>query len=99
MKLPEECRNIQEIRECLDTIDQQIISTLAQRFSYVQAAAKFKNNPQDVQAADRVETMLKQRRIWAEDRGINPDVIEKIYRDLVNYFIDEELQSWLSKNS
>jgi isochorismate pyruvate lyase len=38
--------------------------------------------------------MLDQRRIWAEQEGLNPDVIEKMYRDLVNYFIKEELKYW-----
>ena len=38
--------------------------------------------------------MLQQRRVWAEEEGLNPDVIEKIYRDLVTYFIDEEMSRW-----
>jgi isochorismate pyruvate lyase len=38
--------------------------------------------------------MLQQRRVWAEDARLNPDVIEKLYRDLVNYFIDEEMKHW-----
>jgi isochorismate pyruvate lyase len=42
--------------------------------------------------------MLTQRRQWAESAGLNPDVIEKIYRDLVDYFIDEELQHWRSQS-
>jgi isochorismate pyruvate lyase len=38
--------------------------------------------------------MLEQRRVWAAEEGLNPEVIEKLYRDLVNYFINEELQNW-----
>ncbi|WP_414542589.1 hypothetical protein [Nostoc sp. CCY0012] len=40
--------------------------------------------------------MLQQRRLWAEAAGLNPDVIENLYRDLVSYFIDEELKNWQS---
>ena len=40
--------------------------------------------------------MLEQRRIWAQEDGLNPDVIEKIYRDLITYFIEEELNHWQS---
>ena len=32
--------------------------------------------------------MLKQRRAWAEEEGLNGDAIEKMYRDLVNHFIE-----------
>ena len=38
--------------------------------------------------------MLVQRREWAVAERVKPDVIEKLYRDLVQYFISEELQHW-----
>jgi isochorismate pyruvate lyase len=38
--------------------------------------------------------MLQQRRSWALAVGLNPDAIEKMYRDLVNHFIDEEMVRW-----
>ncbi|MBW4684288.1 MAG: isochorismate lyase [Komarekiella atlantica HA4396-MV6] len=97
MKEPNDCSNIQEIRICIDTIDRQIISYFRKRFEYVKAAAKFKNDETSVKAPERFNTMLQQRRQWAEEAGLSPDVIEKIYQDLVSYFIDEELKHWLSK--
>jgi isochorismate pyruvate lyase len=38
--------------------------------------------------------MLQQRRVWAEEEGLDADVIEKMYQDLVNHFIDEEMKHW-----
>jgi isochorismate pyruvate lyase len=38
--------------------------------------------------------MLQQRRVWAEEVGLSADAIEKMYRDLVSYFIDEEMKRW-----
>ena len=38
--------------------------------------------------------MLAGRRRWAEKTGLDPDVIEEIYRILVSYFVDQELQLW-----
>ena len=38
--------------------------------------------------------MLQRRRHWAEAEGLAPDAIEKMYSDLVNYFIEEELRTW-----
>ncbi len=63
----------------------------------MKAAAKFKTNETSVKAPERFNTMLQQRRQWAEEAGLSPDVIEKVYQDLVNYFIEEELKHWLSK--
>ncbi|WP_414549429.1 isochorismate lyase [Anabaena sp. CCY 0017] len=96
MKAAQECANIQEIRTEIDTIDHEIIKAFAQRFEYVKAAAKFKTNETSVKAPERFNAMLQQRRVWAEAAGLNPDVIENLYRDLVSYFIDEELKNWHS---
>ncbi len=38
--------------------------------------------------------MLARRREWAVEEGLNADVIEKLYADLVAHFIDEEMQRW-----
>jgi isochorismate pyruvate lyase len=38
--------------------------------------------------------MLQQRREWAQEAGLNADVVEKLYRDLVNHFIEEELKHY-----
>lgn len=96
MKAPNECSNIQEIRLEIDRIDREVIKSIGKRFEYVKAAAKFKTNENSVKAPERLKAMLQERRVWAEEEGVNADVIEKLYRDLVNYFIDEELKDWKS---
>lgn len=97
MKAAEECADMQDIRIEIDRIDHGIITAFGQRFEYVKAAAKFKTNEISVKAPERFNAMLQQRRLWAEAVGLNPDVIENLYRDLVSYFIDEELKNWRSK--
>ena len=99
MKAPDECSNIEEIRDAIDAIDREVIKSLSERFAYVKAAAKFKANAAGVKAPERFNAMLQQRRIWAEETGLNPDIIEKLYRDLVSHFIDEELKHWELKNT
>lgn len=88
-----------EIRAEIDLLDENIITLIAQRFAYVRAAAKFKTSPDTVRAKARFETMLLQRRAWAEEQGLSPEVIEKMYRDLVNYFISEEMKHWSKTQS
>ncbi len=94
MKKPKDCLDMKEIREMIDTIDKGIISQLGLRYEYVKAAAQFKTNEQAVKAPERFAAMLTQRRLWAEENNLNPDVIEKVYRDLVNYFISQELDHY-----
>ncbi|WP_299407994.1 isochorismate lyase [Acaryochloris sp. IP29b_bin.148] len=90
------CRDMTDIRRAIDQIDAQVIELLGQRFEYVKAAAQFKADTQSVQAPERLKMMLQQRRQWAEAAGLDPDVVEKLYRDLVDYFIKSELAHWRS---
>ena len=96
MKKPDQCQNIIDIRAEIDRLDRQLIAILGQRFAYVKAAAGFKTRKSDVKAPERFQAMLQQRRIWAEEEGLNADVVEKLYQDLVNYFIEEEMNQWKS---
>lgn len=96
MKAPHECYNIQEIRLEIDRIDRDIIKLIGKRLEYVKAASEFKADENSVKAPERFKSMLQQRRDWAEAEGLKADTIENIYRELVSYFIDEELKHWKS---
>ena len=97
MKNPDECANLQEVRDEIDIIDREVIEALSKRFKYVIAAARFKTSEASVRSSDRFQAMLQQRREWAQESGLNPDVVENIYRDLVNYYIEEELKHYKSQ--
>ena len=94
MKTPNECANMEDIRAAIDRIDQDVIALIGERFQYVQAAAKFKTSRESVKAPERFAAMLRQRRGWAAQAGLSPNVIEKMYSDLVEYFINEEMTKW-----
>ena len=89
---PDDCNNMDDIRLEIDKMDMDIISILGKRFDYVKAAAKFKTSQSSVKAPERFKAMLIQRRAWAQNEGLSPDAIEKMYRDLVNHFINEEMK-------
>lgn len=97
-KSPADCRDMRDIRGEIDRLDHAVIALLGQRFKYVQAASKFKTSAAAVQAPERFKAMLQQRREWAEAEQLNPAAIEKLYRDLVQHFIAEELQQWQQEN-
>lgn len=94
MELAANCKNLTEVRNCIDELDKQIIGLIGKRHNYVKKAAEFKTDEQAVKAPDRFKNMLQKRRDWAKGENLNPDVIAKIYTDLVNYFIEEELTTW-----
>lgn len=91
---PDECGSMDDIRSEIDLLDQAVIKILGMRFKYVLAASKFKTSETSVRAPERFKAMLVKRREWAEAEGLSPDAIEKLYSDLVNHFIDEEMNRW-----
>jgi isochorismate pyruvate lyase len=94
MKTPEDCTGMPDVREAIDTLDREIVGLIGRRAEYVRAAAKFKTDETSVRAPERQATMLEERRTWAEEEGLNPEVIENIYRDLISYFVNRELEDW-----
>jgi len=95
-KLPDECSSLTEVRAEIDRIDHAIIGLIGERRDYVLAAARYKLSSEAVAAPERFAAMLKARREWAEAAGVNADVIENLYRDLVEHFIAEERAHWES---
>lgn len=91
---PNACKDMTDIRQEIDLLDQTIIGLIGKRYQYVQAAAKFKTSAAAVRAPERFRAMLQQRRDWAEAVGLDPNVIEKLYHDLVSHFIEEEMKHW-----
>ncbi|MGY4664533.1 isochorismate lyase [Pseudomonas chlororaphis] len=95
-RAPEQCAGMEDIRREIDRLDQAVIKLLGERFQYVLAASKFKTSENAVRAPERFRAMLLQRREWAQAEGLSADAIEKLYSDLVQHFIAEELKGWKS---
>jgi len=92
MKLPYECNSIEEIRQEIDEIDHSIINLIAKRYSLIQEIIKFKSSTDDVYAEKRYLAVINDRRKIASDHYLDPDVIENIFRIMMDYFIKEQLE-------
>ena len=94
MKPPEDCDNIEDVREEIDALDREIIALIGRRSRYVHAAASFKKSESSVRAPERQRAMLDARRRWAAEENLDPSVVETIFRTLVAYFIQREMRDW-----
>ncbi len=98
MRIPEKCESIDEIRAAIDSIDNEIIRLLGKRFTYVKEIVKFKDKDKDsIIARERYNEVLENRRKLAIKNGLNPDLIEEIYRRLIDFFINKEIE--IAENS
>jgi len=87
------CDSLEEVRQNIDKIDSKLLDLIAIRSHYVDQAALFKNTENEIAAPDRVNEILHKIKILAEEKGLNPLLTEKIYRTMINAFIDQEMSA------
>ncbi len=85
------CTTLEEVRNNIDRLDQQIVTLLAERGRYVSQAARFKKDTDGVKAPQRVEQVIAKVRDLAQTVGANPEVTEQVYRAMIEAFIQQEL--------
>jgi isochorismate pyruvate lyase len=89
-----EADSLDEVRQNIDFIDQQIVQLLGERHFYIKQAAKFKTSPGDVKAPARVEIVIAKVRNVAIQNDIDADMVETIYRTMIDCFIKSELKEF-----
>lgn len=82
-----ECKNLAEVRENIDRLDRRIVPLLAERATYVEQAARFKATKSAVVDPARIEEIVLKVRHMAIEEGMEPDLIEHIYRSMIEAFI------------
>ena len=68
-----------------------MIRTLSRRQEYVHAVSRFKRNANEVHAHQRQRRMFAARRLWAEEDGVDADLVEALFRLMVDHFVAVEL--------
>ena len=89
-----EVSSLADVRRHIDRLDQLIAPLLCQRLFFVKQAANFKPSKEAVVVPARVEEIVRSVRAVAEKHEMNPDVIEHIYRIIIDDFTAEEKNNW-----
>jgi isochorismate pyruvate lyase len=88
------CASLDEVRSNIDRIDKTIVPLLAERAAYVAEAAKFKSSQSTVVDVSRVERIIARVRAMAEENGADPDLIERLYRGMIETYTAFEKGVW-----
>ena len=97
-KKPKSCENIQDIRNVIDEIDQEIIQLYALRDSYVREIVKFKSDEEEIHARERKAYVLQQRKAWAAEKGLDPELFEKLFGLIIEKNIQIQFDIYNSSN-
>ena len=88
----EKVDSLEHARAQIDEIDTLLIELISARQFYVDQAVRFKRTVQDVQSPERVEDVIKKVRESAQAQGLDPNLVENIYREMMQHFIKRELK-------
>lgn len=89
-----ECETLDDVRVHIDRLDDIIAPLLCERAHYVHQAAKFKASPEAVIIPERIDAVAHHARAIAEKLGANPDLLEDLYRGMVDAYIRDEQRRW-----
>jgi isochorismate pyruvate lyase len=94
-----DCRQMSEVRAEIDRIDRRLVALLAERQSYIEAAARIKPYAEEVRLAWRIEDVVAKVLKEAEARGLSKRIAEPVWRELIDRCIDHEHAAWRSFHS
>ncbi|MBT4741278.1 MAG: chorismate mutase [Rhodospirillaceae bacterium] len=95
----EECDSLDQVREHIDRLDHVIVPLLVERNHYVMQAAKLKGDVNAARVPARIEDVVQKVRGVAEARGSNPEIVEAIYRAMIEINIQLEQDQIEKRNS
>lgn len=76
--------SLDELREHIDTCDSELVSLLAKRRMLTEQVGKIKQqNGAPLHAPEREAALISARRAQAEEKGVNPELVEDILRRMM----------------
>ncbi|QOP40417.1 chorismate mutase [Sulfurimonas marina] len=85
------CNSLQEVRDEIDVLDQQLIELISQRSHLIRQAAAFKDTIEDVKAEDRIDDVMQRARNKAISLGINPNMISDLFKVMIDEMVETEI--------
>ena len=91
MRKPADCTTMAEIRAEIDRLDESLVRLFAERAGYIDRAAEIKAEADlPARIGSRVEEVVQNVRDHAETHGLPPDLVEKLWRRLIDWSIARE---------
>ncbi|MEA3491980.1 MAG: chorismate mutase [Campylobacterota bacterium] len=85
------CTTLDEAREEIDKVDEQIIALIAKRNDYIKQIAHFKNSVDEVKASERINAVVSRAREQAISLGLSPNLINDLYVRMIDAMVESEV--------
>jgi len=85
------CNSLEEAREEIDKLDEQIVELIAARNAYIRQLAHFKNSVDEIKAEDRIADVINRARAKAIELDLSPNLINDLYLRMIDAMVDSEV--------
>ncbi len=86
-----QCTSLDEARDQIDTLDEQIVTLIASRNAYIKQLAHFKNSIDEIKAEDRIDDVINRVRAKAIELDLSPNLINDLYLRMIDAMVDSEV--------
>ncbi len=91
---PADCLTMAEVRVGVDALDRRLVTVLAERQRYMDAAARIKGERHAVRDHARVEDVVSKVKAAAREAGLSEAIAEPVWRMLIERCIAYEFEVW-----
>ena len=85
------CTTLNEAREKIDAVDEQIVALIAERNNYIKQIAHFKTSIDEVKAEDRIDAVISRVREQAISLDLSPNLINDLYVRMIDAMVESEI--------
>ncbi|MEM6913825.1 MAG: chorismate mutase [Pseudomonadota bacterium] len=85
-----DCRDMSEVRTEIDRLDAALVDLLAERWTYVDRAWQLKRSPAEATVPWRIQAVIDQVRVRADEKGLPPSLAEALWRQIIGWGIQYE---------
>jgi chorismate mutase len=90
-------KNILKIRKELDKLDNDLLQIIKKRANLIDVVIKNKKFKKDIIDKKRISVILRNILKKSKQRNIDPEITHKIWRSMINAFIDYEYKNFKKK--
>ena len=85
------CSTLDEARDAIDKVDEEIVKLIAQRNDYIKQIAHFKTTIKEVKAEDRIADVISKVRQQAIELDLSPNLINDLYVRMIDGMVESEI--------
>lgn len=89
-----ECQTMTDVRYEVDRLDRALVKLIAERQSYMDAAARIKGDRDTVRDPARIEDVVSKVLAEAKRQGLSASIAEPVWRTMIEQCIQHEFRIW-----